>query len=53
MPDDTIEDWEKLSELAAKEEDPVKLSQLIDRLCKILDQKQKDPTRFGTKNGIK
>jgi len=49
MAEDTNEDWQKLSELASKEEDPVKLRQLIDKLCKILEQRKNDPTRFGCK----
>ncbi|HVI07873.1 MAG TPA: hypothetical protein VND65_06220 [Candidatus Binatia bacterium] len=54
MPEDFTENWEKLSELAAREEDPARLRQLIDRLCRILEikQKQNDSARFGSKDKL-
>jgi hypothetical protein len=41
MPHDDLEDWRTLSELAAKEEDPEKLMDLVQRLNKALDQEER------------
>jgi hypothetical protein len=39
MPHDDFEDWRTLCELAAKEEDPERLMDLVQRLNKALDQR--------------
>ena len=41
MPHDDFEDWRTLCELAAKEEDPERLMDLVQRLNEALDQEER------------
>ena len=53
MKGETREQWKKLCEQAADEQDPEKLMELIGEITRLLDEKERRLSGAGTEKGQK